>query len=683
VEKNRQSRDRHAWFGLCLAVLATVSCRDAGAPAPADGGVPHRGLELIAGSIGGPGSADGAGPTARFDFPTGAAIDSAGNVYVADQRNHTIRKVSPDGIVTTLAGSAGVPGSADGAGTAARFRGPTGVAVDRAGNVYVADRYNHIIRRITATGDVTTLAGAAGVPGSDDGAGAAARFNVPTGVAVDGAGNVYVADGNNREVRKITAAGAVTTLVGVSLVFPAGITVDGTGNVYVADASSSSCAIVKITPGAVVTTLAGGGSPGSVDGTGAVARFNMPGGVTVDSAGNVYVADRGSHMLRKITPAGDVTTLAGSARKFGKADGAGAAARFRFPAGITIDGTGNLYVADQGNHTLRKVTPGGDVTTLAGAAGTAGSADGTGVAARFNAPGGIAADDGGNLYVADRYNQTLRRITPTGDVTTLAGSASLGGSVDGKASDARFRMPSGVALDGAGNLYVADLGNQTLRRVTPAEEVTTLVGTPRAAGSTDGTGAAARFHFPAGAAVDRAGNIYVADQFNRTIRKITPAGEVTTLAGTAGMVGSTDGNGAAARFGGPVGIAVDSDGNVYVADKHAIRKITAGGDVTTLAGVVDTPGSDDGTGAAARFYFPAGIALDSTGNVYVADQFNSTIRRITRDGITTTLAGTPGAAGILLGAMPRFAHPQGLAITGDSIAISDGDAVLLLRHGTR
>jgi hypothetical protein len=236
-----------------------------------------------------------------------------------------------------------------------------------------------------------------------------------------------------------------------------------------------------------------------------------------------------------------VTKLAGTADLPGSMDGMGAVSRFNNPLGVAVDGAGNVFVADNGNDTIRKITPGGVVTTLAGTAGSSGSADGTGAAARFNKPFGVAVDGAGNVFVADYYNNTIRKITPSGVVTTLAGSAGLSGSADGTGAVARFN-PLGVAVDGAGNVFVADTSNNTIRKITPAGVVTTLAGTAGSSGSADGTGAAARFYGPMGVAVDGAGNVFVADNYD-TIRKITPAGVVTTLAGTAGWNGSADGTG--------------------------------------------------------------------------------------------------------------------------------------------
>jgi len=325
-----------------------------------------------------------------------------------------------------------------------------------------------------------------------------------------------------------------------------------------------------------------------------------------------------------------ITTLAGSAGSSGSTDGTGGAARFNHPADVTADGSGNLYVTDTDNHTIRKITSAGVVTTLAGQAGTSGSADGTGTAAQFNSPTGLTIDTSGNLYLADTDNHTIRKIVATtGVVTTFAGQAGTAGSANGTGTAAQFNYPSDVALDSAGNLYVADAGNQIIRKITPAGVVTTLAGLTGIPGTADGAGTVARFNTPEGVAVDGSGNVYVADTNNHTIRKITPAGTVSTLAGLAGTSGTGDGAGTVARFQYPSDLALDSSGNLYVADtdNHAIRKLTPAGLTGTVAGLTGTNGSADGTGSTARFYYPTGVAVDSSGNVYVADTSNQTIRK--------------------------------------------------------
>jgi hypothetical protein len=661
----------------------------------------------FAGPAGGAGSADGSGSAAHFFGPAGVATDNAGNVYVADSQNYTIRRITPAGVVTTLAGSAGLNGSTDGTGSAARFYAPPvpelkpwGVTTDSGGNVYVADKLNSTIRRITPAGLVTTLAGSAGVLGNSDGTGSAARFGEPMGVATDSSGNIYVADTLYDTIRKITPAGLVTTLAGSAgnsgsadgtgsaarFNSPSGVATDSGGNVYVADTDNDT--IRKITPAGLVTTLAGSvGNFGSADGTGNTARFNSPSAVAADSGGNIYVADTLNSTIRKITPAGVVTTLAGLANGLGgSVDGSGSGARFDSPTGVATDIGGNVYVADTINNTIRKISPAGLVTTLAGSADSNGSADGTGGAARFYHPSGVATDGDGNVYVADNFNSTIRKITLAGVVTTLAGSATaFPGSQDGTGSAARFNSPSGVATDSGGNVYVAD--NNTVRKVSPVGVVTTLAGSADSQGSADGTGSAARFNAAAGVATDSGGNVYVADTFNHTIRKITPAGVVTTLAGSAGVSGNVDGTDSAARFNFPSGVATDSGGNVYVADtlNDTIRKITPAGVVTTLAGSATSfPGSADGTGSAARFNSPSGVATDSGGNVYVADTANNTIRKITPAGVVTTLAGSAsGSYGSSdgTGSVARFHSPEGVAAdAGGNLYAVDGNKIRIGRQ---
>src|SRR5205085_2296558 len=628
---------------------------------------------------------NGTGSQAIFAYPYATAVDGAGNVYVADTYNYTVRKITPAGVVTTLAGLAGEDGSTDGTGSYARFSYLFGIAVDGAGNVYVTDLSN-TIRKITPAGVVTTLAGTPGVHGSADGAGSAAQFWQPWGIAVDSAGIVYVADQANSTIRKITPAGVVTTIAGAAGMFgsadgsgsaarfnaPDGIAVDSSGNLYVADTLNST--IRKITSAGVVTTLAGTpGAIGSADGTGSAARFNYPDALTVAGT-TLYVAEAYNSTIRKVTSTGVVTTFAGTAGAFGNINGTGSAARFNSPYGVAATTTGIIYVADSGNHEIRKITPAKAVTTFAGSAttdgGGIGSSDGTGRIARFNYPNAVAVS-GATVYVGDTYNHTIRKITSNGIVTTFAGTAGIPGSADGIGNAAQFYRPFGVAADKAGNVYVADASNSTIRKITSAGVVTTLAGTAGVIGSGDGSGNAAQFFYPFAVAVDGAGNVYVADTNNYTVRKITPAGVVTTLAGLAGNHDYADGIGSNAGFGNLFGIAADSVGNVYVADNtySTIRKITPAGVVTTLAGMPGISGSADGTGSAARFNSPRGIAIDSAKNLYVTDQNNQTIRKITPAGVVTTLGGVAGSYGIAdgTGRSARFFTPAGIAVASSGV----------------
>ncbi len=311
------------------------------------------------------GYVDGAGASAEFKQPTGIAVDGQGNLYVLDTYNNVIRKITAAGVVSTLAGNT-LAGYVDGAASSAEFFNPfLGIAVDGQANVYVTDTYNNRIRKITAAGVVSTLAGN-GTAGYADGASLAAEFYLPAGAALDGQGNLYIADGGNSRIRAISSSGLVSTLAGNALA-------------------------------------------GFADGIGPAAAFNGPFGVIVDPQGNVYVADADNQRIRKITSSGAVSTLAGNGT-FGFKDGAAASAEFNIPVGLGLDSLGNLYVSDYGNNRIRKITPSGTVSTLAGN-GTAGFADGAAASAEFKSPYGIAVDPHGNVYVADYYNNRVRKIT--------------------------------------------------------------------------------------------------------------------------------------------------------------------------------------------------------------------------------------------------------------------------------
>jgi hypothetical protein len=331
--------------------------------------------------------------------------------------------------------------------------------------------------------------------------------------------------------------------------------------------------LVVTTPLAVVTLAGQAGTSGSADGAGSTAQFSSPADLALDSAGNAYVADAGNHTVRKITPAGVVTTLAGRAGVSGSSDGS-ALARFDRPTGVAVDGAGTVYVADTDNNAIRKVTAAGVVTTLAGHAGAGGSTDGAGTAASFNGPSGVAVDAAGYLYVADTLNHSIRKVTPAGVVTTIAGTAGASGAVNGTGPAARFHGPQGLVLDATGNLFVADTNNNAIRKlVTASGAVSTVAGQDGVGGSTDGAEGQAQFHFPSGLGIDLAGNLFIADTDNHTLREIALAGAVSTLAGLAGTSGNADGMGTAARFNFPTGVAVNNAGDVYLADasNHTIR----------------------------------------------------------------------------------------------------------------
>jgi hypothetical protein len=401
-------------------------------------------VTTFAGTAGVPGTADGTGKSAQFNEPAGVAFDPLGNLYVSDLVNNTIRKITPAGVVTTLAGQAGTTGSADGVGTAATFNQPNGLAVDTAGNIYVADSGNNTIRVVTTAGVVTTLAGFPRLVGGTDGVGNAARFSTPRAVEVDTNGNLYVSDANST--------------------------------------------IRKIAPGGIVTTLAGTyGVSGFADGTGSAAQLNGPRGLRMDAAGILWVADRDNHVIRKITPAGVVTTVAGSAGAQGDADGTGSAARLMLPYGLTFDPFGNLIFTDENGETLRMMTPTGTVSTLAGLPYFVGKTDGSGEAVRFSTPLGIAIDANNNLFLADTDFDTIRKAalvsTPQILIAPRSQTVPVGGylvmSVQGGGGGLAYQWYlNGVAIAGAtGPTYTVAAvaaGNAGAYTVTVANSVGAL-----------------------------------------------------------------------------------------------------------------------------------------------------------------------------------------------------------------
>lgn len=323
-----------------------------------------------------------------------------------------------------------------------------------------------------------------------------------------------------------------------------------------------------------------------------------------------------------------VTTLAGTPLVSGTNDGAAATALFSDPTGLTLDTAGNLYICDNQNHAIRKLSTNGIVSTFVGQRGHSGSSDATGTNASFNNPSGIAVGPSGLFYVTDTGNNTIRCITSNGVVTTLAGTAGQSGATNAAGKLARFNSPLGIAVDASGIVYVADSGNHLIRKITSTGTVTTLAGSPGVWGTNDGTGSAALFNGPVGIAIDAKTNLFVSDANNHTIRRITPGGIVTTWAGCPGMDGTTDATGNAALFRKPGDLKLDRNGILYVVDSfnHTIRQITTNAAVSTIAGLAGNGGHADGLGSAARLFNPYGLAADHNGNLRISDTYNQTIR---------------------------------------------------------
>jgi len=610
-------RNRFAGLLVTLSVIAAAvsGCGDNNIGGKAES------VAALAGAPGGPGFFDGSpSDPVRFDSPSGMAVTTTGDRFVADTENHVIRKIDASGNVSTFAGAFGVPGTSDGSGSTARFNLPAGIIAN--GNIlYVCDAGNHTIREIVSTsGIVTTLVGTPGTEGFfDNPAGPAdVLFRSPRGITVGPGNALFVADRGNHSIRRVLLSGATNT-------------------------------------------YAGSGNPGFDNAVGASASFNSPEGITFDDA-SLFVADTGNHAIRKITPAGDVgnvTTLAGDGTSGFLDNAAGSGARFSSPVSLVTIGS-NLFLSDSGNHVIRQVDPSGFVTTLAGFPGVPGFSGGTGSAARFNGPKGIAVQEGVTslFFVADTKNHVIRQVTVGGAVTKVAGNEPRAGQVNASGESARFDAPSGVAVVGD-DLFVSDTGNNTIRKVTAAGVVTSFTGSV--------------FSAPQGI-VAQGSDLYVADSENHAIRKVTSSGTVTTFAGSdTGEEGYADLTGTAARFRAPKGMATDGS-FLYVADtgNHSIRKIDIGsGAVTTLAGdgfpglPTDTP---------SRFRSPEGIAVLGS-NFYVADTGNHAIQKVTPAGVVTNFAGSDeGAAGYVddvTGTAARFNTPKGITAVDSVLYVAD------------
>jgi len=599
--------------------------------------------------------------------PHGICIDSYGNVYVSYTGSRIIKKITPAGVATVLAGS-GLDALTDGTGTAASFQVLYGLAIDLNNNIYAADK--HTVRRITPSGVVTTVAGAA-TSGFVDDVGSLARFFNVYGVACDLQGNLYVADLSNQAIREITG-GVVTTVarVGGS---PCDLKLDNLGNLFFADWPAnkinkiSNTAIMTTNnisatiPGSVVTILAGSGTAGVTGGTGTSAFFNQPYGVYYAPDGIIYVADYSNHMIKKMTQAGVVTIFAGSGT-VGSSNGTPGqplTATFNYPEDMVMDAAGNLYVIDCGNHLIRRITSSGIVTTYAGIAGTTGSATGniTGAPgnATFNVPTAITIDMVGNLYVADFGSNLIRKIDVSGNVTNFVGNA-VRQFIDGTGTGASLGTDASVGQikynPYDGNLYLANASS--IRKITMAGVVTTVVGSMAAL--LDGPVSTALFKSARGLAFDPLGNIYVSEEFS--IRKISN-GVVTTIAGSVGNFNST--------FNTCYRIDNDPYGNMYIAEygNNRIRKIAytaynsslvtipnlAASTITTQSLTVTgstTLSANTGFAQVTNLPFSGdsrGICFDPSGNMYIANNGFNVIHKITPQGQTSLFAGTPGVSG--------------------------------------
>jgi sugar lactone lactonase YvrE len=561
-------------------------------------------IYTIAGSNFGDG---GPATNATIGILSGVTTGASGTVYIADSYSSSVRKVDTDGIITTIVGT-GQPGYSgdNGPATQAMLNVPTALAADASGNLYIADTGNNVIRRIDTKGRITTVAGDGGQGFSGDHEFAReAELNLPGGITLDGAGNLYISDTFNGRVRKV----------------------DSTG---------------------VIITIAGNGRQGYAgDGQKATAaEFNLPDGIAVDSVGNLFVADSGNNRVRKIAPNGTTSTVAGNGGQGYSGDGGLAVnAELDEPVAVAVDGDGNLYILDRGNMRIRKVDPTGVISTFAGNGNSGYSGDGgTATNATFDFLVDMAMDTSGDLYVADNGDHVVREINSNGVVSTLAGSCCSAG--DGEAATlATLNYPVATVLDASGNLFIADFYEAKVRKVGPAGLISTVAGNGVPGYSGDGGPAgAAKLNGPSGLAVDSSGDLYIADSTNNVIRRVDTSGVITTVAGSGKRGYAGDGGRAIdAELNGPQGIAVDALGDLYIADtwNNVVRQVTTSGAISTIAGTGIPGSSGFGRATLAELNHPYSVTVSAQGTLYIADSGNGLIRSVS-NGIIGTAAGNGG-----------------------------------------
>ena len=603
---------------------------------------PSGNLTLVAGA-GTPGFSGDGGPSAsaKLNNPQGLAVNpSNGDLYIADAGNNRIRKVS-GGIITTLLG-----------GGAISLANPHGVAVDNAGNIYIADTGNNVVRK-WSNGAVTTVAGT-GAGGFNNYSGSATATDLfgPRSVAVDAFGNLYIADFNNDLIRKVTA-GALTSVLDV--LGPMAVAVDATGNVFVA--SSGSDVIGELATTGLISVFAGNQTLGYI-GDGGVAtgaELNTPAGLAIDPSGNVFIADFNNFVVREVT-GGIIYTVAGSIQGFDGDNGSPLSALLLKPIGTAIGPSGELYIVDTNHNRVRKVLN-GVITTVAGTGAPGFSGDnGPATSAQLNSPWGVAVDSSGDLFISDLGNSAVRFVNAsTGNINTVAGVGGTAGyNADSiVANTALLNAPAGIALDSSKNLYIADFGNHRIREVAQATGmITTVAGTGTEGYNGDGVAAtAAQLFNPVDVKLDASGNLYIADHGNNLIRKVS-GGTISTIAGLTSHAGTSGAGGfsgdggpaTSALLNAPFGVAFDSNGDLFIADSNnnVIREVS-GGVIETIAGNTTAGYSGDlGPPTGASLNSPLAVTVSSAGIIYISDSGNNLIRAVSSSsGLVCTALVTP------------------------------------------
>lgn len=644
----------------------------------------------------------GLATTVTLYSPEGVAVDGLGNTYIADTNSSRIRRVDPYGIITTIAGASNAPEASgdNGPATAADLSYPSTVIVDGLGNVFVADTVNCRVRKIDTAGIITTVAGTVRGFSGDGGPATAAALGYVYGIAFDKDGQLLIADTGNHRIRRVSATGIITTIAGATtgcgtfctggyagdngpatsalLDGPSSVSASSDGSIYIADSNNSR--IRRIGPTGTITTVAGTGSFGfkGDGGPATAAELGYPSSVFVAPSGTLYVGDTYNNRIRSVSTTGTITTIAGSGSPGYSGDGLRAtSALLGNPSGMVVDSAGNLYVAEEANHRIRKITPAGLITTVAGTGDSGYRASDEGARATtawLNRPEDVDLDAAGNLYIADTDNHRIRKVDPAGIITTVAGTTTNGYNGDGiAATSAQLSYPKGITHDPAGNLYIADWLNERIRRVDSSGIITTVAGTGTAGGTGDGNLATlARLSSPLGLAF-RGGELFIADSLNNRVRKIDAAGKISTIAGT-GTAGFSGDGGAAtsAMLSSPTGLSFDASGALLIGDlgNHRVRRVS-GGTITTILGSASGLSSGDGgLASGAQLAVPYDALVDATGNLFVSTL--NRIRRVAASGLTTTVAGLVDPPGLGPLALSQLADPRAFAITPAFTLVAGG-----------
>ena len=600
------------------------------------------------------------GTTVVLTLVDGIATDLEGNIYISHRSQNRIRKLSPDGLITTFAGN-GIAGYAGDGGPAleAALNFPAGL-IFKNGYLYIADRNNHRIRRIDSKGIITTVVGT-GIPGccKDNDLAIKAMLHFPSDVDMDSEGNLYISDRSNNRIRKVD-----TTIAGLGapgyegdfgpaksalLKYPFGICLDGKGNLYIADRGNNR--VRKVDERGIITTIAGASthSVGGDYGPANQSSLAYPTDVVVDSTGVIYIADRNNNRIRKVNKLGVITTFMGTRQKEFNGDNEIAAeTTLHLPFALALQGKDNLLVVDRNHFRVRRMNlQGNKVETLAGNGKSLFRGDGgLGAGATLDAPSGIAIDSHGNIYFADRLHQRVRKIVPEGIIQTVVGNGKQGSEGNrGPASEAALHLPEVLTIDSEDNIYITQRsGNGWLvRKVSKEGVITHFAGNGMQGNAGDGGPAQnASFHTISDINADEEGNIFITDSINRNIRKVDKRGIISMVAEKSLTLLGTEVH--------PNGIVIDKAGNLFFSDSGSSKlyRVDSNGSITTVAGTGDFKDyGDDGPALNAGLRSPGGLAIGPDGSLYIAEQTTHRIRRIGLDGIITNYAGTgnPGFSG--------------------------------------